>query len=459
MRRRLWLAAVVGAAAAPGCADPCCTFDSRPIRLERAAGGALLTTIAEGEGPDGELRPAVVDTATPITLWDVPGHTGTPEARERTLRLLGASEERQPTRAVFRRAMTVEGVLGPVGAPQEPTRPRALVGGDLLVGYSVEFGFRAPEVRFWARQPATDAFLAAAGYAVLRSKRRGGGELEARAPSDGIGPRGPYQYPPTQLVLRACAAPAPFSREAPLPATCCPGEERRLASGTDLALVIGTGVGPLVLGRSAWQRVSAQIGEARPTRRGPLLVATAREPIDAEWTTLPRLALVDREAEVSADPGPCVELARARRLEQVAFRHAHAPGSAACALPCDRDPRAPDKAQNSAAYIELGGDIEVAVVEDREPFLQTLRHEIRPEGPEVAGLLGAGALRDARVELDYRGQPARAIFSCEPDAPPERCRALGRCPRLPGPGQVRACFGLPPHGLPGMCDNLPTSCD
>ena len=33
------------------------------------------------------------------------------------------------------------------------------------------------------------------------------------------------------------------------------------------------------------------------------------------------------------------------------------------------------------------------------------------------------------------------------------CRAVGRCPRLPEPGQQHSCFGLPAHALPGMCDN------
>ena len=69
-----------------------------------------------------------------------------------------------------------------------------------------------------------------------------------------------------------------------------------------------------------------------------------------------------------------------------------------------------------------------------------------------------GAQETARVELDYRNQPSRAIFSCEASAPVGECRAVGRCPRLPKEGQTHTCFGLPAHGLPRICDNL-TACD
>ncbi len=443
---------------AAGCSDPCCTYDSRPIRLVRAAAGELLALVASesGESP----LPAVVDTATPISLWAQVPALGTPEVTERTVRIFGAGGDPgpPPLRAVFRHVKTVGAALGDIGAAAGPLHPRGLLGGDFLVGFSVAFAFEAPEVTFFSALPATDPFLSASGYAVLRTERRGGGELDARAPRDGIGPRGPYQYPASLLLLRACAAPAAFVREAALPASCCRGDERRLATGVDLQLVLATGVGPIVLGRSAWLRVREQWASPPPTRRAPLLIATSLQPIDAEWTTLPRLALVDREAAAAVDPGACVELGRTRRLEQVAADQALDPESAACALPCDEDAGSGGLAQNSAAYVELGPSLDVAIVEDREPLLQSLRNEARPEGPEVAGLIGAGALRSARVEIDYISQPARLNFSCEVGAPADTCRAVGRCPRLSGGNQRRACFGLPPHGLPRICDNPPVSC-
>jgi hypothetical protein len=92
------------------------------------------------------------------------------------------------------------------------------------------------------------------------------------------------------------------------------------------------------------------------------------------------------------------------------------------------------------------------VISDTEPFLQGIRFDVRPEGPEVDGLLGAGTLGRSRVEIDYLGSDPRAIFSCETDVPAGECRAAARCPRLPNRGSSHICFGLPSHGLPPTCD-------
>ena len=189
---------------------------------------------------------------------------------------------------------------------------------------------------------------------------------------------------------------------------------------------------------------------------GELLVASWAVPIAATWSTLPKFALVDNETGAATDPGPCVELARARRIEQVSYHTVMGLTPDACTLPCDNDPREPDKSQNSAAYVELSGDIPVAVIADEEPYLQGLRFDVRPEGPELDGVVGAGALGRSRVEIDYTSAPTRAVFSCEPDAATTECRATARCPRLPDRSHEHLCFGLPRHGLAATC--MPSGC-
>ncbi len=446
---------------AGSCSEPCCTTDGRPIDLVRGPGGELTVALSD----DSAAAPlaAVLDTGAPITLWQATNAAAAPFVVRRTLRLRGAPGPgaTAPVRAVIRRVDTVTTSLGRFGTSALSLAAGAVLGGDVLIGLSVELAFDgpSPQITIWDREPASDTFLSAASYAVLHTDRHGGGELNVLRPADSLGQRAPLRYPPSRLVLRSCAAPSAFHREDPLPETCCPGDERGRSTGVDLSLLLATGVGPVVLGEAAWSRVVARVDPPPPEPvPGPLHVATSEGPIKARWTKLPRLALVDQEAPSSANPGPCVELARARRLEQVAFRQANSPARAACALPCDLDPRARSLAQNSAAYVEVGADLDVAIIADTEPLLRGIRADVRPEGPEVDGLLGAAALRATRVELDYDRQPARLIFSCAAAAAPDQCHAAARCVRLSGADQTHACFGLAPHGLPRMCDNPALAC-
>jgi hypothetical protein len=438
------------------CDDNCCTIDSRPIPLERGPTGELLVRMAGESGPDL----AAFDTGTPITIWRSPDSAAAARVQRRDLVLLGSpgAVQAAPARALLRGILTVEAPLGALGSFDEPLVPLAILGGDVLSMFSVEIAFAEPAVTFWRYQPTGDGFLNSAGYAVLHLPRRGGGQLDAFDPPDRIGQRAPHRFPSTRLLVRTCAAPAAFSRDAPLPLRCCANDERRLSSGADLSLLLTTGVGPVVLGRSAWQRVVARLPiELEPQLvERPLLVANSAQPIPAFWTKLPRLALVDGEAALADDPGPCAELARARRLEQVAFRQSMSSLKAPCALPCDLDPQDQERAQNSAAYLELSAPVDVAIIEDTNFLLHAVRTEVRPNGPEVDGFLGAAALATARVELDYVSPQPRGIFSCQPGAPAEICRAVGRCPRLSGLGQRHICFGLPAHGLPNLCENAST---
>jgi hypothetical protein len=172
---------------------------------------------------------------------------------------------------------------------------------------------------------------------------------------------------------------------------------------------------------------------------------------DVLWSTLPRLALVNQELDDATNPGACVDLGRARRLEW-AERHPNT-----CFQPCDADPRDPGKAQNAPAYAEFGPAIPVAIIPDGTPFLQGLRAEIRPEGPEVDGLIGANVFSGAKMELDYKSKPGRAVITCAPgDGLRTPCWTSPRCPRLSEPGDERACFGLERRSLPTtMCDKVP----
>ena len=482
------LRAVVALVLAPwllasACGEPCCDVDAYPVPLVNGPRGELLVRV---ETPAG-VGLALVDPGTPVSFWNVAGIA--PNVVRRDVRLLGPAraDGHSPLRARFHDAQMIEaslGVLSDGSIDGTPLAPAAIVGADLLAQFSVEFGFAAPELTFWPRQAANDGFLGEAGYAVLRVPRRGGGRLDLLGPRDWIGRRAPVEVAPSRLLLRACAAPSAFRREDPLPLQCPAGDQYLPPNktGSDLSLLLATGVGPIVLGRTAWERISRALSGAPTLEQRPLYLASSPTPIPATWTSIPRLALIDREADLADDPGPCAELGRSRRTEQVELRQSLNQDlpEAACAFPCDRS--SPDKvfAQNSAAYLELEGALEVAVVEDTTPFLQALRAEVRPAGPEVDGVIGARALAGTQLEIDYVSSDLRVIFSCEPAPSPPvtnpqvapstpapftataaslgRCRAVGRCPRLPDCSQRHICFGLPSHAMPKSCDNDHSPC-
>ena len=310
---------------------------------------------------------------------------------------------------------------------------------------------------FWGHLNEDASLLEDAGYAVVNFTPFGGGEITADGDPDFLGLRGPLDVPATRVVLRACALPDAFSPitgssklSAASVANCKNGQDALdQASGVDLSLMIDTGVGPLVLSASAWTRVVAAAVKAGltpplppvpPTPAGsslpPLYVATWYKPIDVLlWATIPRFVLINLEAGTDNDPGPCVELGRSRRTEIVAYQNQMVtdPAPGLCGAPCDVDPNNTGEAANSAAYLEIGGQIPVAVISDDDPFLQGLRFDVLPEGPELDGLVGANALGRSRLELDYLSSPSRAVFSCETD---DRRSLLGGGPLPAAPGQI-----------------------
>lgn len=430
---------VVGA----GCSEPCCTVDGYPITLLSADAGGLL---ARGRDDTGQLGVVSIDTGSDLTFFQRKAD----ERAQMVLRSFDLLDARQaPVGGAFPLRAHLQQLEGlPVSL--SPTGPSIILGAAFLTNYSVELDFSVPQLTLWPRLGTPDGYLTLEGFAVLHFDLLGGTELSAISRPDFLGLTGPVEVPATRVVLRGCAGASVFDVSAALPELCCArGDELSNSTGVNLALSVSSGLGPLVLAESAWTRYAASqaVAPAAPIPGPDVVIPTLAAPLtNVVWATVSRLALVDPETPAATNPGACVELGRARRLN---WAEAHR-DQGTCAQPCDTDPRAQGAALNAAAYFEVDRDIPVAIIPDETPYLQALRAEVRPAGPEVDGLIGANVFAGTTLELDYKSTPSRAIVSCASDAP-AACRVSPRCQRLENPGEEHACFGLTPKTLPAVC--------
>ena len=424
-----------------------------------AGDGALLAIAASPTRPSPPYR-MLVATGASVTLLAGPPPVGTPATEKAGFDLLDApgaiadpiDDDAAAVRGQFRGVSVLRLPLQPVGETTcatrpSPASPAACWAATSCAAIPSRCGSARParpqpavcsSMTLWPHLGPDLGFLQDSGYAVIRFALAGGGEVTAEGDPDFLGQRGPLVVEPSRIVMRTCAAPKEFL-PAPMPTTavtCCKetdAEAPGVKTGIDLAMVLDTGVGPMVLSQSAWARVKATLpapGRRRRTRTdvpsGDVCwIATWPVPLPTiAWSTIPRYALVDLETGPATDPGPCVELARARRLEQVSYQIVqdamNQVQTMACTQPCDADPREPDKAQNSAAYLELTGQIPVAIIPDDRPTCRACASICARRSPRSTALIGAGALGRARLEIDYVSSPSRAVFSCESGRAPRR---------------------------------------
>ena len=422
---------------------------------------AALAAVAASHGA-GETFPMLVDTGAPVrSRGDGRRKLSTYRASFELLDA-GGSDAAASARPLprldlpgFRSARPATPALRARG--RSGRRPAARVLGRVPVWRSCLDADRTLPVDDVLEPPGADAascrrrWLRGLSFHAVRRRRD-----DRRGHPDFLGPRGPLRSRPTRVVLRACGSPTPSPRQGLAPTVAGvlhPARRRRQATGVDLSLLIDTGIGPLVLSRSAWARVvppppglpTAHAPPAPAVPRTPppppLYVATWPTPIPSSLGDHPAFRLVDLEAGATtsgrlrrAGAGPPTEMCL---LPEVS------------GLPGDLRPAVRHRSARARARRRTAPPTWRSAARSRwrsspttSLFLQGLRSDIRPEGPELDGLVGAGALGRSRVELDYVSSPSRAVFSCETDAP---ATPAGRRPAARG-CRTRAqhyCFGLP----------------
>jgi hypothetical protein len=382
-------------AAATGCDDAPRAIDPFPIRLDLSRGPALAA-VDVGDG----ARPALIDTLSALTLLDPLAAAGgeelpDPRRRKVKLTLLGLDADGLPTipRARFPDTDALE--LHPcpgdepcrVGVGADSVEFDAILGADLLGRTAARFDFPARELRFFPETAGTEAQLTNDCQAVMPNVFAGGGTLLVGGTE--------VSYSGRRPALGACLdiADAPEDRE----------------RGTDTLMLISTGIGISILAASAYDRYALATGAPA---RSALPVGTLNlpsGPTEVGLGEVGRFALVGAISDEAGERGPCREL-YLNRLMSVRACDDEDAGLRRC--PCPDG----DDFCRTAAAVDLTGPLEVAVLDDSHPLLQSLRDELRPARPEVDGILGARALAPLRVEFDYPND--RVVMRCRL---PEAC--------------------------------------
>ena len=166
--------------------------------------------------------------------------------------------------------------------------------------------------------------------------------------------------------------------------------------------MVSTSIGVSILGAAAYQRYLIAHPEETPSSPPPMeSVYLPSGIVTGQHVTINRLALV--AASTTNSLSPCRQIYAHRLLTTYKLTDADCKpdnngtikvdcpckdGSLFCAVP---------------AILELtpGAGIDLLVVPDTDMTLQALRAELRPDQPEVDGILGTDVLRDAEVDVDY----------------------------------------------------------
>lgn len=384
MQRLTLSLAAAGVIAVGGCSENPFSGDPFPIHTQSAS-GAVLVQIDRG----GQLVPASLDVLSPITVVD-PG-PGVP-VRRRSELLTVKAESRVPNAPPFiARAQlpaTVfelhpcaqEEAVCSVGDEAGVTPIGAIIGADSLAGDAVRFDFPTGDVYILPDIAGENSARLAVCDAVFQTPYRGGGTLVI----DGA----EIPFAGRRAALSACADATPRVR----------GQQDPGPTGADLLLVLSTGVGRTILGRSAyerWRDVQA-VPPAEPTQASWVMLPSGR--IDGVAATIGSLSLVANRGTDAR--GPCRDVWASKRAEADCTGEIACPcTSAFCAAPSvlDLRPTTP---------------IDVLVVADENPVLQSLRAELRPDEAEVDGILGTDVLRSAQIDVDYPSN--RVLARCAP---------------------------------------------
>lgn len=314
-----------------------------------------------------------------------------------------------------------------VGTPADLRPFGGVIGADLLAGDAIRLRLAAQEVFVLADIGGSDRGRTLSCEAVFNSPYRGGGTLLISGTELPFGNR--------RITLSAClgqgADPGPMSTDANL----------LTQRGADALFVVSTSIGISIVGEALYGRYRVVPGVTAPDlAQLPVdTVCLPSGPITGRRATLDQIALVG--PSISNGLSPCRQVYAHRMLADGPVAQNTAPNS--CRDAASAFSGCPCKDDSSfcavPAVVELTptAKIDVLVVPDTEPTLQALRTELRPDQPELDGILGTNVLRGAEIDVDYPHD--RLIARCaQPDG--GECRIRPQLTQVEDRCQINRCI-------------------
>lgn len=346
--------------------------------------GPVLVTISHGL--DGTQVAALLDILSPITLIDTfepgqPAPTQTRRTGELILHGLTSSgttvpRHRFPDTDIFDlHPCGDDPGFCQVGQDANTRAIQAVVGTDVLADNAIRFDFSAATVYLFPDIAGESAVRGEVCDVVFPSPFSGGGTLIIGGAEVG--------YTGGRVALGACAA---------YDITVGTGDERPSYAGVDLLFVLSTGIAPSILGQAAYERYARAVpGTPSLSSLADTTLYLPSGAITGKAGTIQRLALTGEASELR---GPCKELYANYLMSTDECTKRPTISNDDC--PCNEG-----RFCRTAGAVELDTTLDVVVVSDVNPLLQALRNELRPDLPEVDGILGVHALSALSVDFDY----------------------------------------------------------
>ena len=357
--------------------------DPFPTTVETTS-GAIVFGMGE---PNQSIHTAVLDVMSPFTVIDN-GVNTSPRIDNPQVVLYG---ENTPSTGfdLPRAEIDAPDVLSihpcnadscAVGTPAAPREFDAIVGMNAFFGDALRLHLAsdpAADPDFIYILPdlgGTEPTRTYSCDAVFPSPYRGGGTAIVGGTE--------LPFTNTRIAVDACLAPNPdpFILQS--------------QRGVDVLFVASTAIGVSLLDQSAYERYRALV-----------TTAPAFEDLPEDSVLLPsgavggrraNIATIDFAGKSSSNPrSPCRQMFASRLMIQ----HDCTLGDD---CPCTVDDPNNGTYCGVPAIIELAPPtgFDVLIVDDNDPTLQALRTELRPDQPEVDGVLGTSAIRELELDLD-----------------------------------------------------------